>query len=212
MKIAVISIIIISILVIVFSYGEEAQVKEEFNNDVEYITESKKIESELYHWDHMPLTYSYEHIEECYPIRIERVEEGLKEIERLTDNIVDFYKVEKDGDISFICTKTSNIDSDGSQTLGEAATEYDTSNPKRIVKSTIYLYGGVLTKDPNTKKDCSFPDTEIHEILHALGEDHTTHTKSVMNVLQQHCLEKIDLNVDGPIFNRLRKIYYQSDS
>lgn len=200
--------VIVVAIIATFIYSEAIpEDKEEFDQDIQYLTENQKIESELFHWDHMPLTYSYKDIEECYSIRIERVERALKEIERLTKESVHFFKVDKDGDISFVCTKNSNIESDGSQTLGEAETSYDYYDSKRIIKSTIYLYGGVLSKDVNTKKDCSYPDTEIHEILHALGEDHTTHVDSVMNVLQQKCLEKIDLNVDRQIFDRLISIY-----
>ncbi len=194
---------ILILLIILFYYDSPKEVTIQKNDT--YLTEIRKIESDLYHWNHMPLTYSYSNIEECYPLRINRTEYALREIERLTNNTVRFVKTSEKADISFICTRESNIGLN-IETLGEAETEYD-DYTKEIKKSTIYLYGGIQAVDINTKKDCSYPDTEMHEILHAMGEEHTIHTKSVMNVLQQSCLQEINLDVDRVIFDRLKKIY-----
>jgi len=155
---------------------------------------------ELRHWDHMPLSYNYSNEEECFPIRISRAELALNEIERLTENQVYFVFTESDADISFVCSRESFVNVvDRTETLGEAEVEYNLER-KVITSAKINLYSGV-------PEECNYPDIEIHELLHALGEGHNTHTQSVMNVVQQKCLKSINMNVDGVIFERLKDTY-----
>jgi len=56
-----------------------------------------------------------------------------------------------------------------------------------ILESRIVLYNSEEVK-------CDFPIAELHELLHALGFDHTTNTKSVMYPLAE-CKQELDREI-----------------
>lgn len=151
------------------------------------------------HWNHMPLKYSFENKEQCYPIRLDNTYEAIKIIEEKTNNKVSFEENNLNPDIIFNCSKSSKIDIDGSSTLGEA-TVYHYTDTNIISNAVIDLYGG-------TDVNClGFPSVEIHEILHALNIGHITHHDSIMNPIS-YCNNKKLMPIDDSIFNNLKEVY-----
>jgi len=150
------------------------------------------------HWDHMPLTYEIVDEEDCYSLRVRRIGQAVDEIEKWTNKGVRFEKVAEGADISFFCSKFGKFDA-GYETLGEAESTYEGNI---IVHSDIYLYGGF-------EEGCrEFPDTEMHEIIHALGvQEHSLNAGSVISKLQHYCLQEITPIVDGELFAQLEEIY-----
>ena len=114
------------------------------NKEITEITKNNSIEvidhyssADIPHWSHMPLTYSYEDKDQCYPIRIERNEIAIKEIEKLTNNSVRFVATDISPDITFNCTKVSQLD-ESIETLGDHNLTYYDGNPNVIKKAEIY--------------------------------------------------------------------------
>jgi len=201
-------IIIILFASIIFLYGEEGKIVgnaiyknnifEDYGGNV--YDEFPNV-SDL-HWNHMPVTYSYLDKENIYPLRIERIEKALDEVERLTNNAIKFEEVSEGGDISFIGTKTSNINYEGegyyNEKLGWA--EYFI-NDNFIISANISLYGGM-------EKECKdYPRVEIHEILHTFGIEHSKNAGSIMSPIAHYCLDEPNMDVDGEMFEKLIEIY-----
>ncbi len=156
--------------------------------------------ADIPHWTHMPLTYKYEDKEQCYPIRIERNEIAMREIEKLTNGTVRFIVTEGAPDINFKCTKFSNIE-EGSQTVGDNNITYYPEKPDVIEKAEISLFGGADV-------ECEpFPMTESFEILSSLGINSSVNSWSVMSDYVDCSAEKIRWEIDGPIFMKLENIY-----
>jgi len=191
-------ILLVALAIAILNYPVDTQ--EPYSENLSYTGLVVDEKSDLRYWSHMPLTYNYSNEDECYPLRINRTEWALNEIEKLTESQVSFVHTEGKADISFVCSKNSLVNlADRTETLGEAEVEYSLRSP-RIMSAKIYLYSGI-------PQGCDYPDVEIHEILHAFGEKHNTHPQSVMNVVQWRCLKGINTSVDGVIFDRLKYTY-----
>ncbi len=172
------------------------------------------------HWDHMPLTYTFQEKDKIYPLRIERINLALREIGKLTNNSIQFIEVSKDADITFIGTKSMKIEreeyssldyflmgedegySPGTQTLGEATWNVEGNI---IYNAEIFFYGGI-------KENClDYPAVEMHEILHVFGMEHSKNVASVMSKMEHYCIQKIRQDVDGDIFSCLKDIYFNGE-
>lgn len=154
------------------------------------------VEEEAVYWSKMPLTYNYS---KCSASRIDRIEIALDEVEKLTDSEVSFLNFEDETDINFICDENSIVNAEtNTKTLGETEIAYDLEN-NQIVNAKIYLY--------DLPDGCNYPDVEIHEVLHALGEKHNSNDRSIMNKVQPRCLNQINMAVDGIIFEKLKADY-----
>ena len=72
------------------------------------------------------------------------------------------------------------------------------------------LIGHVQVTRPITKvksKDCSYPNVELHELLHVLGFDHSENKKSIMYQLIESC----DQILDQSIINQLKLLYAEEN-
>ena len=210
---------------IFYSYSDESNNITLSNNNSQIYKQLNSVNEDIYfetselHWNHMPLTYTFVDEENFFPIRKERIEKALSEIEILTDNKIKFEYVLDNPDITFISTKSSKIERDqydeysflyynedaGSsyqQTLAECEYYYEDNI---LTDATIYFYGGI-------EKDClKYPATEMHEILHAFGIEHSKYAGSVMSAIEHYCINEIKIEIDGIIFEDLKNRYETKD-
>jgi hypothetical protein len=66
----------------------------------------------------------------------------------------------------------------------------------------------LLYENPKVKsKDCTYPNVELHELLHVLGFDHSENKKSIMYPLIESC----DQILDQSIINQLKLLYAEEN-
>jgi hypothetical protein len=112
--------------------------------------------------------------------------------------IIDFIKVERDGDINILCSNVApEPDEEGHFVAGEGGPSeiINTSNFAVIFSGKVSLY---------RENECERPNVAIHEILHALGFDHNSNPSSVMYPVTE-CNQEIDNYIVDEI-NRLYSI------
>ncbi len=189
LKIVLIFIIILFIIVVIIVSKKDSydfNIKDDFSNTTEL------------HWNHMPLNYK---IYNCTEYETKRIINGFDRIATET-NVVSFNKIEDNekADISIICYEYSKFEDPGYMTAGEAMywTYIDTNI---ISKAEIYFYG--ITSTTYSGGCITYPDTEIHEILHTLGFSHVRGYNYIMNPEHTYCPSKLNQY----IINKLKEIY-----
>jgi hypothetical protein len=163
--------------------------------------------SDQIHWSHIPITYSLENQKDCGSQEIQRIKRAFEVIKNETDGKVSFIETNTLGDIQITCHKASveydwSKNSEGYRALAESTyyLEEDTY-PKVISYGTIDFYD---TLENRVSSNCkTYPDTEIHEILHLFGFDHVNEKYNIMNPVQIYCPSSINKD----IINRLDEIY-----
>jgi len=170
---------------------------------------------EKLHWDHMPISFSFEDVRElgngenigedigevenvseservnCQDYQIDRMREAFGVINNETDGFLFFEEVEDNGDIVINCNALKADD-----IFIISGHGVYTSRGYVIEKGELNFY---------THINCgSWPDVEIHEILHVFGFNHADDKDSIMNPEQVRC----DLGmIDDEIIKELRDIY-----
>ena len=158
------------------------------------------------HWTHMPVTYNIHNsahmLKDCGRYESNKIRRAFDRIENATNRIVNFKEVDnqKEADIVLTCSliedcyKTKTDISGNWVTITETICEHtkghanitDTEGYK-ILKARVEIIG--LAGFAETKHkgpsgfyfgSCGHPTTEIHEILHAFGYDHTNDPDSIM--------------------------------
>lgn len=137
-----------------------------------------------FHWDHMPLTYSFSRLENnCSEKQIFRVKYAFDIIKNLTKEKIIFKEILsfENSDIKIYC---KGIDLGFDEKIREGETKYNVRN-SRIRNAEINLFENLNCGD--------WPDVEIHETLHLFGYEHLNNTESIMNPYSEKCdLKKID--------------------
>ena len=186
--------IALSLLVITFVYYHIIAGKNNTANDYNSHVNSTDIvpsenaemkEDGKLHWDHMP-TYAFNHElnytqRECFSYEVERVRKAFIILQNSTENKVIFKEVSDAGaDILITCYNAKGDETHLTSGEGGYSNRGDT-----ILHGTLNLY---------TTRNCgTWPDVEIHEILHIFGYDHKNDVSSIMNPIQAKCdLGKID--------------------
>lgn len=152
-------------------------------------------DSEKMHWMHMPLTFNFS--ENCTALLLSRNRRAFQEIENQTKGVVSFEEISGPADISLICHKEVPRN-DIYLTSGE---EQHWAQGNKIVKAVINFYN--VVEGRSTLGCVSYPDVEIHEILHTFGFQHKEGYDSIMRPVQGNCLYKID----SDILAELNEIY-----
>lgn len=158
-----------------------------------------------YQWDHMPLTYTFVD-RACKLYQSKVVLQAMKEIETQTNGVVYFKEVHNALDMSIVpditirCTLIENcykevIDVDGdyitkTETIcaHEKGTALINETDGLIIKhAELEFFGFAGFGESGRQKpsgfaigDCGHASTEIHELLHAFGYDHSDDFGSIM--------------------------------
>jgi len=141
------------------------------------------------HWNHMPITYSFDKFgstRDCRDYEIDRIKDAFNIIENSTDGIVNFVEEEVGGDISISCRESDETPTDGRyQTSADAL---PTIEGNIITLGTLRFF---------VHRNCgTWPDLEIHEILHLFAFGHVEDEWSIMDPIASRCdLGKIDDNI-----------------
>ena len=137
---------------------------------------------------------TYQIAPECSTKKRENIRDAFKILEEQT--VLRFFPVEKNGEIVFFCTNLpSEPESSGHFIAGEGG-------PTQIINTTNYaviLSGKVSLYRP---EKCELPIIALHEILHALGFDHTSDKKSVMFPITD-----CEQDIDPFIINQINTLY-----
>jgi hypothetical protein len=134
---------------------------------------------------------SYYISENCSVEAITRLFDAMKTLSYNTP--VKFYNFKEDSELKIECLNSSSKPTDDLTKISEGGPTLMYNDT--IIESKIVLYNG-------EEFECDFPVPEIHELLHALGFDHTTNQESIMYPLAS-CKQR----VDKEIVLLLNKIY-----
>lgn len=173
----------------------------ENNNSSNYTEPNTETSNEI-KWDHMPITYRYidteEFISTCKDYIKERIDRAFNEITNATAGVVSFRRLneqESREDIAINCSNKVEVqDAEvGTSTAGLAG-------PQTIRNKIVH---GQITFYPY--RNCgTYPDTELHEILHIFGFEHNeTNRLSLM----YPAILKCDGKLDNYIREELIRIY-----
>lgn len=148
------------------------------------------------HWWHMPLTYVFLNSNEddfgdCQEHQVERIRDAFDIVEISTNGILSFKEEEVYGDIFISCHGATGK----GVYMTEGTAEYEAMGDV-ITKATLKFF---------THRNCgTWPDVEIHEVLHLFGYEHVDDEWSIMSPVAVRC----DLGeIDNEIVQDLIEIY-----
>lgn len=149
------------------------------------------------HWNHMPVSFSFSNENssdqvKCQDFQKGRARQAFNLIQNSTNNLVSFAEVEGQADIVVRCYG-AKAESPMYMLAGEGGYS---SYGNIIENGTLNFY---------THLNCgTWPDLEMHEILHVFGFQHKDDESSIMNPVAKKC----DLGkIDDDILNSLRETY-----
>lgn len=165
--------------------------------------------SQLY-FNHMPITYSFKpgsgpNARVCSDVQIERIDEAFRIVQNETSDAVIFLKVVPGKeDISIYCAGIEN----GNLTYSSGSVFKVSNFLVTEAESQFSHKGNIIKKGAITfyvHKNCgTFPDVEIHEILHILGFAHVDEQTSIMYPLSLICDRD---SIDSEILERIIDTY-----
>ena len=153
------------------------------------------------HWGHMPVTYSVLNEKECGAYEVARIERAFGDIINATNNVVSFMKVNSSAaaDISLSCTFVENCYRKSVEVYSDYSVRYETICGHQLGVTSKTTLGDIITKADielfglagfaETKSEgpsgfyvgtCGHTITEVHELLHAFGYQHSTDNTSIM--------------------------------
>jgi hypothetical protein len=145
------------------------------------------------HFNHMPITYSFQpgvgsNARTCSDAQIERIDDAFRIIQNETGGAVIFLKVVPGKeDISFYCAGIEN----GNLTYFSGSVFKISTFVVTEAESQFSHKGNIIKNGAITfyaHRNCgTFPDVEIHEILHILGFAHVDNQTSIMYPLSLVC-------------------------
>ena len=209
---------------------------EDFNKNYLFI-EDNFSKTEGMHWTHMPISYFIVNKKICGNYESNMIQKAFNEIENATKDIVYFKEINNTGaDIKINCSFLENCYQHNIQvehsgdliitTTNESICAHDKgraqiteSSNNKILKANIEMIGLAGFAETNYEGmsgfavgSCGYPETEIHEILHAFGFGHVNNSKSIMSPESEgvgytlyrpgECLESIN-SIDEDIVNSL---------
>ncbi len=170
------------------------------------------------HWGHMPLTYFIDISYGAGIYKSKRVIDAFSRVENETFGVVRFKEVykEEDADIYIrgIYLKREgedvNIDDAEDNLFTEGLAEHVFLD-SLILNASIKFYTAI---DPDEGQkawglgSCAmYPTTEVHEILHVLGFEHTTDRRSILFPKKELSETCTITSIDGDIVAKLSWIY-----
>jgi len=157
---------------------------------------------------HKPITYSIEqgigsNARVCSDAQVGRIDQAFEILTNETQGDLKFIKVNPGkGDILFYCAEIANgnltyLSNSTFKVVQFAVTEGESQYSKK---------GNIIQKGVTTfydHRNCgTFPDVEIHEILHIFGFTHSTNESSIMYPFSLVCdRDSIDPNIIKSLMN-----------
>ena len=165
-------------------------------------------------WMQMPVSYA---IMNCSAYQARRVMDAFSRLENETGTAVLFvsrtvivennsgaFLVQREGAVSIevLChVAYGAMQEEGLIIAGDSGYAVSSRNPGEIVKAKVNFYG----IGPNTYSGgCpTYPDIEMHEILHAFGFQHVEQYNHIMNPTHAYCPSKVNEDV----ITKLKEMY-----
>lgn len=170
---------------------------------------------DFYYWESIPINYYFSMENPCNDnARRWNIQKAFRIIKQATNGTVQFQEKETNNAIEISCYEEYGeyvsqeingeiVYSTGAITAGEGGI-VSYVGEKEIINASILLY----EQNPNYKSCNTYPSTEIHEILHALGFGHIDNNRSIMSPTAYYlCIE-----LDSEIINCLQHIYGNSEN
>jgi len=151
-------------------------------------------------FNHNDLSYSIEDI--CNSDKRSRMIEAFRLL-REEVPVITFREVDEDADINVICSKTAEgTTGKNFFVAGEGGAEeiIQTKKYNVITKGIVLLY-----ENPHNAIQCSWPNVELHELMHVFGFEHSQDEESLMYPYLESCTQKLDED----IINDLNELYGQ---
>jgi hypothetical protein len=156
------------------------------------------IQSDEVKWNHTNITWAFADTSIAGDVQLNRIKKAFAAVETETNGLIDFEQIEdaNSADIKIYCVKGVISDQPDYYISGQAET---TTQNNTIISANIYFYNAGKN---NYAGGCiQYPDTEIHEILHALVIDHNEERNNIMNPVWETCPTSINQNLIAQLDN-----------
>ncbi|MBR9706787.1 matrixin family metalloprotease [Candidatus Pacearchaeota archaeon] len=154
-------------------------------------------------FNHNNLSYKIDRA--CSSDKMERVINAFSELEKQV-KIIQFYPTtRRDPDIEISCSQADKDADYGDYFIageGGARGIIPTGRYNIITNGTILLH-----ESPDQAQKCSWPNVELHELIHVFGFDHSTDPRSLMYPYLEDCKQGIDIE----IINKLKELYSEKN-
>jgi hypothetical protein len=154
-------------------------------------------------FNHNTITYGIN--QDCSQEQKERIVNAFTEIHNKVP-ILRFLSSFSSSDIEITCSegKKPDTNTDGKKYFiageGGAKEIIQSGDYHLITEGVVYLF-----KENKNAKKCSYPNIEVHEILHVLGFDHNENPSSIMYPFLTDCNQTLDQSIIDEL-NRLYSI------
>lgn len=210
-----ISIIVILLLISIgfyFLYLNLPREAKSLNVEIEPIKEIEPLNIEIKQFypnmkfNHNKISYLIE--DNCEDNKKQRMIIAFEELSKKV-NIISFYSTANNPDIEITCSKKSIVARQESEQ--EKHFIAGEGGARKIIKTgafNVIIEGTILLYDSNLKTiECSYPNVELHELMHVFGFDHVGDKRSLMYQYIESCDQILDLN----IIEQLKQLYSQQN-
>lgn len=152
------------------------------------------------HYTHLPVTYNIS--DTCGVFQGDRVRWAFLVFSNETNKLINFTEVNGTADITANCWKDTP-DGQISNTYIAGDGVYYRKGTK-ITRGILNFYNVNSLRGTYDGGCMGYPDTELHEILHTFGFEHTKSKKSIMNPALETCQVR---RIDPLIIQKLKRTY-----
>lgn len=157
--------------------------------------------TEELHWTNMPISFSFGKEADCGAREAKRIRNAFAQLENETNKTVSFVETQDSANITITCESGFNKSLIREDNYIKKAEAFYSSKNNVITNATITFFD---TGGNKISSSCAtYPDTEIHEILHTFGFEHVEDKSHIMSPIQLSCPKS--LNQD--IIDELKIIY-----
>ena len=154
------------------------------------------------HWANMPISFNLINESECGAREAKRIRNAFAQLENETNKTVSFVETQEDpANITITCEKGFNKSLIREDNYIKKAEAFYSNKNSVIKNATINFFD---TGGNKISSNCAtYPDTEIHEILHTFGFEHVEDKSHIMSPIQLSCPK----NLNQDIVDKLKETY-----